>query len=338
MGFYGKFKGLGETLGDFGIKDTKGFVSALGTAFVTGDNSGLTDFLQKNMSSNEDLPCETCCRPCRIAGGDFCPRCIELQKPFAKGLAELRTMEAAIDGAANGAPKPAPACCSLCGAPYEENETECPWCGTPYPAGAGAAALPADIGQLKLLYRRRCEEVWKLYTDFYPVYQEAVMKKFRGNLILDNPFSKYVTSYSMNKQKMTSEQIFAGAEKYNVPVSAYLLGVVTGQYENVGTMTAIEALQKRSQALDEMNKLAEKNLEIEREKNAKLRAIRLEEAARQVKMAKSRVAGYGGASDGLVCGTCVNYMSSGKCAAGHGTFGLTNASDSASFCGDYSRK
>ncbi len=345
MGVEGWRKGLNDMLGDLGIKDTNGFFSSVRNAFRTGDNSGLIDFVQKNVDT--DLPCETCCRPCRLSGGDFCARCVELQQPFAKGLQELRTMEAAIDAGSAGAPQktaPTSCSCSLCGAPYEENETECPWCGTPYPPGAGIAALPSDIGQLKLLYRRRCEEVWGLYNDFYNVYEEEFMNKFRGNLLVDNPLSKRLLSLSMQgKQKMTSEQILANAEHYNVPVSAYLLGVVTNQYFSTGVMAKVESLQQRGEALDRMNEISERNLQIEREKNEKLRAIRLENAARQINQAASHVGHYvggGGSSggDGCVCGHCVNYLPSGRCAAEHGHNGFTTADRSGLGCRDYNSK
>lgn len=312
------------------------------------NSSSKGGFIRSYQAQSRVKPGVACFYTCWI-DDERCQECLAEQAPIERGLKELRQIENAIANPEILNEKRFEKC-TLCGAPYEKGETECPYCGSEYPANAALSGLPNTVNELKQAALNKAVEVWELYVPLFKKHLDRL--KGEGGMLFKMSFNMLgmLTEQTM---MMSAQQLQQGAQKYNVELSDYMCGVMNGSMESITTTQFKENSLKYCEEQSETNK---RRLQESKEKmdkyNEEQRIIRerqhqqeMERLERQRqsneyihqlqmnKIANSAPKYVGSpASLGYCCGNCIHYMSHSNECAYSKYHHPSNASD---YCGDH---
>lgn len=293
-----------------------------------------------------------------------CEECLKRQEALLPALSSLEELDDAVNSNDPGkrvlimktlSPN---AKCSLCGAPVEEGESECPFCGTEY----GNIFKDEEV-ELPSSSAERHQLLADKAADFYSRYLE--WNEFRRSLsrgVIDTVagfYPDYIAAYIYKMEEvnnfsnqMKRQDIISGAKYYNMSEGKYVSEVIGVLQNNIDYDKNPNAVYPWYEVLihDENNAM-QKQFEVEREQQRKLHEAQMAAIDARAKSQQEywqrwgathktpQYNGGGGGSSGslgVVCGSCMNYMpSSGRCAAGNNTDG---ASQGAMGCREYNRK
>ncbi len=265
-----------------------------------------------------------CPATCRQMGLEGCNECKRLQEVAITALKELENVEQEMNEIKNNPvkahPTNLPENCSLCGAPieYDTDKVCCHYCGTPYPKEVTNKNIFGSEFDREQYLLVQMEETYNKYVEF-EIYRMGLAKPQAGDTGF---FSKIglgevaanitsgLTEAGISLLKMNGEQIKEGAAHYGVSCLEYLRGIPKQKYNTLGGIN----LEKNRQ---EMNERAARNMEIERERQEKLRQQRNASFQQQMNsfgVGHSKSYDYSGGAD-RSCGNCAFYMNgSSHCA------------------------
>lgn len=224
-------------------------------------------------AKNTEKPGKYCDAVCPVT--EDCKACVQMQEKFEQLMRELETMECAAEQSQSHVqtvPRKAAVKCTLCGAPYEQGRKRCSYCDTPYEAGEAVTDSVQSAYESEQLLKQKAGEVYDTYCAFKKLSIENRKKSWTGSSpkLLQAAVNGF-TSKLVDVMELTPDQIYGGAKKYNMKLSAYIGGVIDGTIKSEN----VEKLEETERELHEYNRQQqvyyERNRQIEREKNEKLR-------------------------------------------------------------------
>ena len=254
---------------------------------------------------NGERPGAICPENCNL-NTSFCESCLQEQKVIIDSMAILQEIDAKIAAMKNNPNvvnvENKVIKCSLCGAPFEKGEKVCSYCNTPYPKEAFLMDIPADVLGQESYLLDKCVETYTLYAE----WESRRANKTSNYLASTNQILAKVTSgltqMASSKLHMDASQIKRGASHYGVDYVEYIAGVMTGAYK-VAFSLDLEETQARNRAYHE------RNMQIEREKNEKLRKINQERNQAMGNLFYSKHVDWGAAnSTKHECWNCYYYV------------------------------
>lgn len=291
-----------------------------------------------------EKPYSTCPVGCFIAP-EACEECKRYKEALKEVLEDVEDLEAYYSNfvldpdAMPGGERE----CWYCGAPALGVSRECEYCG-------------ANLGNGKSLIRVQSKDeipdpIAKA-TDI--VYERQKMaaryqrEKGSGGLLKGLLGMSGIATMKLGAfdKPMTVQEVKETAQSYGVSVVTYLAGLDTGTYMTKVGKANLEAMNQISRQMEQQT--AQRQAQIQAQQQAFV-TQRQASSSRYTMMDYLQkraenynpgyVGGYGGSvSGGICCGTCANYMTSGKCAAGHGRNGYVSANDGGIGCRGYVRK
>ena len=216
----------------------------------------------------EAKPGKYCEKLCPV--NETCRTCVTLQEKFLQLVMEVEQIELAIANPQIPKAKKITKC-DLCGAPYEQGAKLCPYCDTAYPADSG---INTDIPQSKIeqdnLLKQKAFEAYQEYCKFLMLSSENRQSTWKGKMpgIIQGAVNG-LNNMANNMLKLTPEQLVSGAKKHNVALSMYLYGLADGTYKSLAEERLAEESARQKQ-------YSQQNMQIERERQEKLRKINYE--------------------------------------------------------------
>lgn len=297
-------------------------------------------------------PGEFCVAECNI--NDIrCEACLAEQEKIRAAVDELQNLEIAFENAANN-PRAAEEYrttkCYSCGAPVEQAEQSCPYCGEPYPARAVTADIPASKMEQDNMLLQKASEIYDMYAALKKRVNENKGNDMKGKLPGFLGGAATALFATTNKfVDMTPQDIRKLARQNGVGYCDYVVGVMQGVYQGAGDIRLQQlselSEQRRNISMEYSAKQRQENQRyraeqqrIQSESNARIQQIRQESNQRQKEFRASKAAaGYSGGSSTRCCGTC-RYYGAGKCCATGGRFEGWNRNASDSTCGWFALK
>lgn len=226
---------------------------------------------QTGRSENE-RPGALCPQNCRANIG-YCEECLREQQTIGDSLTLLQEIEQKIATMKVNPNKISTAKkvkeCSMCGAPLEKGNRICIFCGTPYPKDFFLEEIPTNAVEQEYYLLCKCVETYTLFAN----WEQGRIKKTNDSIANSKPLlakvTVGVTSLVDSQLQMDAAQIKKGASHYGVGYVEYIAGVMTCTYKT-NCQLELEEAQERNR------KYHERNMQIEREKNEKLRRINQE--------------------------------------------------------------
>ena len=211
---------------------------------------GLKDFFNRLgqnreiAESNKDSvkPGKFCDDECAVSHSN-CKECLEAQEKFQHALYELERIEKALDKSEEEieamAKGPQIEKCDFCGAPYEEGRMACPYCGTKYPIEEAEFEIPLSQSDRVRMYHDKVLRCWKLMAA-----KRAVQKRLgRGvyNIGAVNALANLSGKIGLTTQNYLKEKVSdiesVAYHVYGVPVSLYISGVASAEYQTPKTLS-----------------------------------------------------------------------------------------------------
>lgn len=289
-----------------------------------------------------ERPYSTCPMGCFIAP-EACEECKSYKESLKKVLEDVENLEAyysnfVVDSdAMPGGERE----CWYCGAPALGVSKECEYCGS-------------NLGNGKSLIRvqSKSEIPDPIATAINIIYERQRMaaryqkEKGSGGLLKGLLGMGGMAAMKMNAfdKPMTVQEVKETAQSYGVSVGTYLSGLDTGAYLTKAGKTNQEMMNKINQQMEKNAQLRAQQTQqqmqsLQRQNDSSMDAYKRQMEYIASKPAPQYLAGGGGpGGGGPCCGTCANYMTSGKCAAGHGRNGYVSANDGGIGCRGYVRK
>lgn len=308
----------------------EGDISGIAQGNLIGNKMLQDQKLAAQKLENRPKPGKLCHKLCPV--NDMrCEACLSEQQNILAALENLENLEQAISNSQTRGVLPLADKCSVCGAPFEKGEKECPYCGTAYPKSR-AADIPATELERDRLLLEKSAEAFALYSELYK--KQIVYKAENPELpsIVKNMMKLSKTMEEKN-MVMTSEQIRQGAQSNGVSYAAYISGVMAGVYKSIPQINMerqTAALQQRSAELTKQSQ--EMNAQMVAQQRAREQQSRQENAQRQAQMASSKSYGYSGGAS-RTCYNCTYYSAGAQACAMNGR--STNAGD---YCGCWKLK
>lgn len=254
---------------------------------------------------SQPKPGKYCERLCPVGGN--CQKCLEHQQRYEQLLHELEGLEDAFENPQVSQAKKITEC-YLCGAPYEKGEKMCPYCDTSYPSDGIGFDIPQSKHEQTQILVSKAAEVYNEYYTFWNIAnnnRQGVWKDKVPGLLqgVTNSFTGKIDSM----MKLTPEQIANGAKKHNLRLSVYICGLTDGSIQSEN----MEKLEEQRRQLQEYSKqqqeLHEKNMQIERERQEKLRKINQERNTAMGNLVYSKHVDWSCNSTTQDCWTCYYY-------------------------------
>ena len=201
-----------------------------------------------------------------------CESCLQEQQMILEQLSELQSQEQEMERISanpSSVMKRTLTNCNFCGAPYEKGNKICLFCDTPYSSHMLIAELPTGKLEQEKYILEQCADIYNQYIIWNTQNRKKeIAMKSKGNewiAKVQNGFAE--ASNSMTR--MTAEQIKLGAQRYNVGYIDYIAGVMAGEYQ---TNTYLEM----KDYMEAQDRYYDRNMQIERERQEKLRKINQE--------------------------------------------------------------
>jgi len=216
----------------------------------------------------EAKPGKYCEKLCPV--NETCSTCVASQEKFLQLVMEVEQIEMAIANPQIPKAKKITKC-SLCGAPYEQGAKLCPYCDTAYPVESG---INTDIPESKIeqdnLLKQKAMEAYNEYSKFLALSSENRQSTWKGKMpgIIQGAVNG-LNNMANNMLKLSPEQLVYGAKKHNVTLSVYLYGLADGTYKSLAEERLAEESARQKQ-------YSQQNMQIERERQEKLRKINYE--------------------------------------------------------------
>ena len=306
--------------------------------------------------SNKDSakPGKFCDDECAVSHSN-CKECLEAQEKFQHALYELERIEKALDKSEEEieamAKGPQIEKCDFCGAPYEEGRMTCPYCGTKYPIEEAEFEIPLSQSDRVRMYHDKVLRCWKLMAA-----KRAVQKRLgRGvyNIGAINALANLSGKVGLTTQNYLKEKVSdiesVAYNVYGVPVSLYISGVASAEYQTpktlslqqVGKEVAVASITGAIVSSTQNRNVgsapgtptygggggsapATQNTNASSANKSSLSPS--EQLFWKIQQERaSKPPGYGGAVSkrGNCCGECKHYYN-GNCAKGHSTRGATD--------------
>jgi len=198
-----------------------------------------------------------------------CKECLRMQQQYETLLFELEQLERGIENPQEAARKKITEC-SLCGAPYEKGAKICPYCDTSYPTDALAFDIPTSNIERNELLKVKASQTYNAYKIFAKIQTENKKAKLVGNMpgFIQGATNGLLSSaYSM--MELSADELMAGANQNGMKLSQYIVGIVAGTVKQP-KLEQLEALRQQN------NEMHQRNMQIERERQEKLRKINQE--------------------------------------------------------------
>lgn len=271
-------------------------------------------------------PGEFCVAECNI--NDIrCGACLAEQEKIRAAVEELQNLEFAFEDAAN-APRAADehriTKCSLCGAPVEQAEQSCPYCGEPYPARAVTADIPTSKVEQDNMLLQKASEIYDMYAALKKRVNENKGSDMKGNLpgfLGGAATALYATTNKF--VDMTSQEIRKLARQNGVSYCDYVVGVMQGVYQSAGDIRLQQlgelSEQRRNISMEYSAKQRQENQryraeqrQFEQERRERERENLMNSNKRLMEMTSRPAPKYsGGGGGGLsskCCGTCRHFI------------------------------
>ncbi|MCM1023449.1 MAG: hypothetical protein NC395_05250 [Prevotella sp.] len=316
----------------------------------SGAGNGLIDLITPTKKPGEYCPVD-----CRI--NDIrCEACLAEQDKIRAALDELQNLEYAFEDARSSPREAEPRItkCTLCGAPIEDGEQNCPYCGEAYPAGTAAIDIPSSEAERDNILLQKASEIYNMYAALRKRGYENMNSDMKGKLPGFLGGAAGSVYFAASKfVDMSPQEIRQQSRQNGVGYRDYVMGVLQGVYKSSGDIRLQQlsdlSAQGRDIAMENSARMRAENeryraeiRQIDQQKNQQINRLRQERLEMKKKADLDRIKStnyYGGGSGGgssKCCGTC-KYYGAGKCCAMGGKWeGLSkNASE---YCGWYDWK
>ena len=250
--------------------------------------------------------CEASC----LVNDENCAHCLQCQQKYAEAIRNLEKMEEYLDLSPDEVKAKAPVRriekCAACEAPYHQGSSVCPFCGTPYPETTEDFEIPLSKIERKEKYYRMAEEALK--------YRAETMAEVYKNFDREegNDWFHLLIRMPENRQKnlmyldLTGEQIKAGADLYQVPISEYLHNIGKGLMKTPGQLADEQAQMREREA--SRQRLEAMNAQMQRSSQNFAQQMQRQSQIHQTTQ-------YNGGAN-RSCGNCMYYYDGDKCANG----------------------
>ena len=296
--------------------------------------------LEKQTERNQPLADAFCSKACTI-DRSYCEECRALYKQAKEAVAMINNPQAfqAKYALSNETVEEDQLCCRLCGAPMEETEQVCEYCGTrkngfkplqikvdsygeiPSPVEYAAQATFAYryfLAEKSGDYAYRVAQALIEYQTYFVLYSsnaDLTQIQMTINEVKQGESATYLKdSFELMKVPMSETDVYSAAGAKNLPVDVYLRGYLAGDLSNWAGMQAEEAKKARDEQRHQQH---EQRMETMR-KQAELQRRHSQEfweRQRSLYRPPQYSAGGGGSSGGRCCGGCALYNTNvAKCA------------------------
>lgn len=229
-------------------------------------------------NKNDKKPGKFCDAICPVS--ETCSECVRLQEAFEQQMLELETMENSAEDIKNASQRmlhQTVTKCSLCGAPYEQGRKSCSYCDTPYETNSIASDMPQSAFERQQLLKKKAGEVYAAYRAYMKLSMENRKKVWTGKSpkLLQAAVNGF-TSKLDEAMDLTADQIYVGAKEHQLKMSAYISGVIDGTIASKNAEKLEETSRQIHENYRQQQVYYERNRQIEREKNEKLRKTNME--------------------------------------------------------------
>ncbi|MBR2675463.1 MAG: hypothetical protein IKE28_00940 [Solobacterium sp.] len=240
-----------------------------------------------------------------------CKHCLQCQQKFAEAIRNLEKMEEYLDLSPDEVRAKAPLRriekCTACDAPYQQGTSVCPYCGAPYPETTEDFEIPLSKIERKETYYRMAEEALKYRAE----NMAEVCRNFdreEGNdwfhLLVRMPDVRQKTLKYLD---LTGEQIKAGADIYQVPISEYLHNLGKTIMKTPQQLADEQALMRDKEASRQRLAAVTESLQ----RSSQSFAQEIQQRQGQIHQPTQ----YNGGAN-RSCGNCMYYYDGDKCANG----------------------
>ncbi|MCH5344040.1 MAG: hypothetical protein J1E64_08375 [Acetatifactor sp.] len=190
------------------------------------------------------------CNKVCVVNDERCTPCLALQQEYGNLISEIAKLEEMADLTSEQVQQLTQSKkitnCSLCGAPFEKGNKECPYCSTPYPEDGIDFDIPLSKPERRAMISEKAEEAWNSYMKLLALVNQY-FKDTAGNDLFGK-FQKFAgglgsTFQSTMKHSVTELQ--QGADYYGVSMSQYLYCVGTGEMKAYKVLKAEEDNKRR---------------------------------------------------------------------------------------------
>lgn len=144
--------------------------------------------------------------------------------------------------------------CSLCGAPFEKGNKECPYCSTPYPEDGIDFDIPLSKQERRALVLKKAEEAWNVYMQFSTLISQYLKDTAGDDWV--GKFQKFAGGMAVSAQGMMKHSVAElqqGASHYGVSLSQYLYCIGTDEMKPLKVLEAQEANRRRAEEQQRRN-------------------------------------------------------------------------------------
>lgn len=275
-------------------------------------------------------PGKYCLKTC-VIDDNRCETCVEVQNRLDAAIKRLEQLEElsklSTEEVKEVYSKRKIEKCSLCGAPFENGNNECPYCGTAYPSDGIDFEIPVSKNDRNSLIMTCAEDAWKV------LYEKMMLdSKHQRDTAGDDwvgkiqKFMGSATEALSGMLKQNASEIKQGADFYGVPMSQYISEVAIGNMKTPKTLY----FEEQSRILTEQRKQSEAaSVERQAERAQKSSYTAMDFLQRHAENTRYE---YGVVSKSSCCGNCTYYlMGSNEC--GYNKF--RHPSGASDYCGDY---
>lgn len=297
--------------------------------------------LEKNTERNQPVVDGTCTKGC-ILDRSYCEECRALYKQAKEAIAMINNPEAymAKFALSNETVEEEELCCRLCGAPMEETEQICEYCGTRKNGFKPLQIKVDSYGEIPSAveyaaratfayhnffaektgdYSYRLAQILGEYDVYYKLYaanadmtqvQMTIQEVTQGETA-----ANIKNTFEMVKVPMSETDVYCAAGAKNLPVDVYLRGYLAGDMMNWAGIQAQEAMEarykQRTQQHEQRMEAMRRQSELQRKQSQEFW-----ERQRSMYRAPQYSGGGGGSSSGgRCCGGCALYnTNTARCA------------------------
>ena len=175
-----------------------------------------------------------CSNECFVNDGR-CKECLEIQKRIERAVNRIEQIEKTMNlteeqikeiNKTKRIKK-----CSFCSAPYEIDDFNCPYCGTPYPKDVIDFEIPVSLVSRSAEISKKTEEAWGLLIKKWELV-ESYNANINKQLTINDKIRTMLHGTPKQNWPQTAVEINWAANLYGIGVSQYIQGVAMGQLQS----------------------------------------------------------------------------------------------------------
>lgn len=263
------------------------------------------------------------CNKVCVVNDERCVPCLALQQEYGNLISEIAKLEEMADLTSEQVQQLTQSKkitkCSLCGAPFEKGNKECPYCSTPYPEDGIDFDIPLSKPERRAMISKKAEEAWNSYMKLLALVNQY-FKDTAGNDLFGKiqKFAGGLGSTFQSTMKHSVTELQQGADHYGVLMSQYLYCVGTGEMKAYKVLKAEESEKMRVAAEQRQSAQLQRQVEAQKQRAASNRYTMLDWMQRRAEDPHN-TPHYRASAES--CSSCMSWVSStNQCTLQEGSF------------------